>query len=219
MEAIGLLGVFALLLIYLSPVVVALWRGHPQVVAIGLLNLFLGWTAVGWVVSLVWSAAAISRPESAVPGATRRAMLFVLLGVSLFALGFHLVVSMLRTSRASSPIEKSELWRPRNDEMRFQTWWKSDTTMVSFLPIARTLVERNQHGCGSISWADSIEYDNVYLVACIGRSDTPSYYIIRTDTKQVFAANPQAMPQRPQCHPWQNDRCLAASRAQPPAAK
>ena len=32
-----------------------MWRGHPSLIAIGLLNLLLGWTFLGWLGSLVWS--------------------------------------------------------------------------------------------------------------------------------------------------------------------
>jgi hypothetical protein len=30
-------------------------RRHPNTVAIGILNLFLGWTFLGWVAALVWA--------------------------------------------------------------------------------------------------------------------------------------------------------------------
>lgn len=43
-------------LIYFLPSIVALTRGHFSAGAIFLLNLLLGWTLIGWIVALVWSA-------------------------------------------------------------------------------------------------------------------------------------------------------------------
>lgn len=40
---------------YFFPTLVAYLRKHPQTLAIGLLNLFLGWTFLGWVAALIWS--------------------------------------------------------------------------------------------------------------------------------------------------------------------
>ncbi len=41
--------------LYFLPYWIARSRKHPQYVAIGALNLFLGWTLVGLVVALVWA--------------------------------------------------------------------------------------------------------------------------------------------------------------------
>ena len=53
---IGLLlvALFALF-IYFLPTIVAANRGHKNTFAIGVANLFLGWTFLGWVVCLVWA--------------------------------------------------------------------------------------------------------------------------------------------------------------------
>ncbi len=45
------------LVIYFLPALIALLRHHKNKLAIFLLNLFLGWTIIGWVSSLVWSVA------------------------------------------------------------------------------------------------------------------------------------------------------------------
>jgi hypothetical protein len=45
---------FALALLFL-PTLVAKSRNHPNTLAIFLVNLFFGWTFIGWVVSLVWA--------------------------------------------------------------------------------------------------------------------------------------------------------------------
>ena len=44
-----------LLLIYLYPYIVAVVRKHRSSTYILILNLFFGWTLIGWVVSLVWA--------------------------------------------------------------------------------------------------------------------------------------------------------------------
>lgn len=41
--------------IYLLPALLATWRRHPNVIVIWLINIFLGWTLIGWIVALVWS--------------------------------------------------------------------------------------------------------------------------------------------------------------------
>ena len=43
------------LIIYFVPTVVAMHRGHRNKVAIIILNIFVGWSFIGWVVALVWS--------------------------------------------------------------------------------------------------------------------------------------------------------------------
>ena len=45
-------------LMYFLPSVVALARSKRDLLAIFLLNLFLGWTLIGWIVALVWAAKA-----------------------------------------------------------------------------------------------------------------------------------------------------------------
>jgi hypothetical protein len=41
--------------LYFLPSIVALARSKRDLVSIFLLNFFLGWTAIGWVVALVWA--------------------------------------------------------------------------------------------------------------------------------------------------------------------
>lgn len=52
--ALVLIGLMVLL-IYIYPTVAAIDHHHPQRWAIGLLNLLLGWTFLGWVAALVWA--------------------------------------------------------------------------------------------------------------------------------------------------------------------
>ncbi|MCD7785616.1 MAG: superinfection immunity protein [Oscillospiraceae bacterium] len=63
---LGGLGVFGIILlliglaVYFIPTIVAVKRDHPNKVAIICVNIFLGWSFLGWVVSLVW---ALKNPE------------------------------------------------------------------------------------------------------------------------------------------------------------
>lgn len=58
-------------LLYLFPSIVARYREHHNATAIFLLNLFLGWSILGWIGALVWSATRVIRdPASPVKGAS-----------------------------------------------------------------------------------------------------------------------------------------------------
>jgi len=49
------IGCFAGMAFYFLPTIIALVRQKRNTIAIFVLNFFLGWTFVGWVVALVWS--------------------------------------------------------------------------------------------------------------------------------------------------------------------
>lgn len=57
---IGLIG----LAIYFIPMIAALARNHPNKAAIILVNIFLGWSLIGWIVALVW---AFTKPNTQAP--------------------------------------------------------------------------------------------------------------------------------------------------------
>ena len=42
-------------ILYFLPTIVALVRSKRDSVSIVLLNVFLGWTLIGWVIALVWA--------------------------------------------------------------------------------------------------------------------------------------------------------------------
>ncbi len=44
------------LLLYFLPSIIAAVRGKRDTLAIFLLNLFLGWSVIGWFVVLIWAA-------------------------------------------------------------------------------------------------------------------------------------------------------------------
>ena len=48
-------------LLYFVPSFVAFSRGHQNRAAILALNIFLGWTFIGWVVALVWSFTEVNK--------------------------------------------------------------------------------------------------------------------------------------------------------------
>jgi hypothetical protein len=48
-------------LFYFLPTVLAAARGKRDLVSIFVLNFLLGWTAIGWVIALVWSLKADAR--------------------------------------------------------------------------------------------------------------------------------------------------------------
>ena len=61
MEVVFVVVVFVVgLAIYFVPALVA--KGHPHRAAIFVVNLFMGWTLVGWVGCLAW---ALVRPQPA----------------------------------------------------------------------------------------------------------------------------------------------------------
>jgi hypothetical protein len=55
--------IVVLLALYFIPALVAYNRGHHNQNAIFVLNLFLGWTFIFWVISLVWACTAVNEPE------------------------------------------------------------------------------------------------------------------------------------------------------------
>jgi hypothetical protein len=55
----------ALAAVYFLPVIVAGLRSHRNIGAIAVLNLLLGWTLLGWIGALIWSATSnTSQPAS-----------------------------------------------------------------------------------------------------------------------------------------------------------
>lgn len=71
----GLLLLVILLAMYFAPSAVAAARSHRQAVAIFMLNIFLGWTVIGWVAALVWACTNPSPPATVIhqviqPGAS-----------------------------------------------------------------------------------------------------------------------------------------------------
>ncbi len=53
---IGIIVFIFSLAVYFLPTIIAVVRKKRNALAIFLLNLFLGWTFIGWVVAIVWAA-------------------------------------------------------------------------------------------------------------------------------------------------------------------
>jgi uncharacterized membrane protein len=71
---VGLIGILIALFIYFIPSFIAHKRGHKNKLPIILLNLFFGWSLVGWVGALIWSLMdAISVEQSNKSTGTSRA--------------------------------------------------------------------------------------------------------------------------------------------------
>lgn len=62
MSMIVIIGTIAFL-IYFLPGIVASLNGHKNTTAVCVLNLFLGWTLLGWVVALVWACCNTDKKE------------------------------------------------------------------------------------------------------------------------------------------------------------
>lgn len=45
------------------PILIALYRSHPDLAAISLIAIFFGWTCLGWWVALIWAVKSIPRPS------------------------------------------------------------------------------------------------------------------------------------------------------------
>ena len=63
--AAGIVGLVVIVLLaltalafYFLPTIIAIFRDHHQLGVIAVINLFFGWTFIGWVVSLAWSVSA-----------------------------------------------------------------------------------------------------------------------------------------------------------------
>jgi hypothetical protein len=66
MEGVLLISSIALgLALYFLPAIVAGSREHHHIAPIFVLNLLLGWTLVGWVVSLVWAVMPVQARSAA----------------------------------------------------------------------------------------------------------------------------------------------------------
>lgn len=52
-----------ILFFYFLPTLVAVFRQHHNTFAIFLLNLLLGWTALGWIIALIWSVTMVQKRQ------------------------------------------------------------------------------------------------------------------------------------------------------------
>jgi len=48
---------------YCLPTLIAIVRQAPSALGVAMLNFFLGWTVVGWILALIWALAANTSPH------------------------------------------------------------------------------------------------------------------------------------------------------------
>jgi len=51
----GLITFLFLVCLYITPSFIARMKNNPNVLAISVFNILLGWTVIGWVIALVWA--------------------------------------------------------------------------------------------------------------------------------------------------------------------
>jgi hypothetical protein len=70
MVIFGVVLALVLLFVHFLPSYLAFQRNHPSRLAILLLNIFLGWTLIAWVILLIWALAAppVAPPPYPPPG-------------------------------------------------------------------------------------------------------------------------------------------------------
>ena len=56
--------IFMLIFVYAMPSIIAIFRSHHNVPAIVSLNIFFGWTALGWIIAFIWSLTNTSKVRS-----------------------------------------------------------------------------------------------------------------------------------------------------------
>lgn len=61
----ALLIIGILIAIYFAPAMLAAYRNHTSMGGILVINIFLGWTFLGWVVALAWAASGRHDPPPA----------------------------------------------------------------------------------------------------------------------------------------------------------
>ena len=61
-------SLYILLILYFLPTLVAMMRQHHNAGSIFVLNLFLGWTVLAWIISLAMACSQVRRPDLAISG-------------------------------------------------------------------------------------------------------------------------------------------------------
>lgn len=54
---------FTLFVLYWLPTLIAVARRTRSALGVAVVNCFLGWTVIGWIVALVWALAATNGPQ------------------------------------------------------------------------------------------------------------------------------------------------------------
>ena len=59
----GVIGIIALVSCYFMPTIVALLRDKHGTGSVALVNFFLGWTVIGWLLAFVWASSGKTKSE------------------------------------------------------------------------------------------------------------------------------------------------------------
>ena len=59
----GVIGVIVLVSCYFMPTIVALVRDKRGTGSVALVNFFLGWMVIGWLLAIVWASSGKTRSE------------------------------------------------------------------------------------------------------------------------------------------------------------
>ena len=59
----GVIGVIVLVSCYFMPTIVALVRDKRGAGGVALVNFFLGWTVIGWLLAFVWASSGKTKSE------------------------------------------------------------------------------------------------------------------------------------------------------------
>jgi len=65
-------GFLVMVLFYFMPALNARSRKHPSYAAIFFVNLLLGWTLLGWLIAIMWSASDFKPTGKAIPDAAQQ---------------------------------------------------------------------------------------------------------------------------------------------------
>jgi hypothetical protein len=143
-----LTGIYALVIVlgvYFLPLVIAVNRKVPNVGSVAVINVFLGWTLVGWVIALAMALRSVPKKPELVPETPKTATAQAISPSGLMYRECpHCKEQMRRDAsvcphcqRDSDPWSKDgdRWWQLQDGERRY---WDEQTQQWTKLPIART---------------------------------------------------------------------------------
>jgi len=71
LSVLSILIELVMIVLYFLPTMIAYIRGRHNKITIMVLNLCIGWSVIGWIVSLVWALGPSQRPLIAMPASKR----------------------------------------------------------------------------------------------------------------------------------------------------
>lgn len=145
---VGFIGVIIILYLYFLPSVIGRDKAHRD--GITILNLFLGWTFLGWVISLVWAVSSPKNPAF-VAKPIRKRILSLILSITLLA-GLLAIVVML--SQKMDNITKTN--DPKTTTI---------SPVQSYHDTLRNLIFQSANAAGY----SGAETGNIYLILVITR--------------------------------------------------